>query len=120
VRHAGLPDERPYVLWTGSALLPGTPPEPGIFLRWASHLRRSNDASVRDLAILLRPHPSRTGEWAGNEWRSVGNVAMFGGPPVDDAGREDYFESMYYSAAVVGITTTAFSRRASSHVVLRG
>jgi hypothetical protein len=108
VRHAGLPDERPYVLWTGSALLPGTPPEPGIFLRWASHLRRSNDASVRDLAILLRPHPSRTGEWAGNEWRSVGNVAMFGGPPVDDAGREDYFESMYYSAAVVGITTTAF------------
>ena len=86
VRHAGLPDERPYVLWAGSALLPGTPPEPGIFLRWASHLRRSNDPRVRDVPILLRPHPSRTAEWAGDDWRSVGNVVMFGGPPVDDAG----------------------------------
>jgi hypothetical protein len=108
VRDAGLPDERPYVLWTCSALLPGSPPEPHIFLRWASHLRRSNDPRVRDLPILLRPHPSRTAEWADGEWRSVGNVFMFGGPPVDDQGRADYFDSLYYSAAVVGITTSAF------------
>jgi hypothetical protein len=108
VCHAGLPDERPYVLWTGSALLPGTPPEPGIFQRWASHLRRSSDPRLRDVPILLRPHPSRTAEWSGNEWRTVGNVVMFGGAPVDDDRREDYFESLYYSAAVVGITTSAF------------
>lgn len=108
VRHAGLSDERPYVLWACSALLPGTPPEPRLFLRWASELRRSNDPRVRDVPILLRPHPSRTAEWADGEWRTVGNVVMFGGPPVDDQGREDYFESLYYSAAVVGITTSAF------------
>jgi hypothetical protein len=108
VRHAGLPDERPFVLWTCSALLPGTPREPDIFLRWASQLRRSNDPRVRDVPILLRPHPSRTADWIGGEWRTVGNVIMFGGPPVDDQGREDYFQSLYYSAAVVGITTSAF------------
>lgn len=108
VREAGLPDGRPYVLWTGSALLPGSPPEPRVFMRWASHLRRSNDSQVRDLAILLRPHPSRTAEWAGGEWRSVGNVVVFGGPPVDEQGRADYFDSLYHSAAVVGITTSAF------------
>jgi hypothetical protein len=108
VRLAGLPDNRPYVMWTGSALLPGSPPESRIFMRWASHLRRSNDPRVRDLPILLRPHPSRTVEWADGEWRSVGNVVMFGGPPVDDQGRADYFDSLYYSAAVVGITTSAF------------
>jgi hypothetical protein len=108
VRRAGLADERPFVLWAGSALLPGTPPEPGIFLRWASHLRRSKNRQVQDLPILLRPHPARTTEWANGDWRSVGNVAMFGGPPVDELGRDDYFESLYYSAAVVGITTTAF------------
>jgi hypothetical protein len=106
--HAGLPDDRPYVLWACSALLPGTPPEPGIFLRWASQLRRSTDPQVRDLPILLRPHPSRTAEWAGADWRSVGNITLFGGAPVDDQGREDYFDSLYYSAAVVGITTSAF------------
>jgi hypothetical protein len=108
VRHAGLPDDRPYVLWTGSALLPGTPPEPGIFQRWASQLRRSKDPRLRDVPILLRPHPSRTAEWSGNEWQSIGHVVMFGGAPVDDQRREDYFESLFYSAAVVGITTSAF------------
>ena len=108
VRRVGLSDERPFVLWAGSALLPGTPPEPGVFLRWASHLRRSNNPQVRDIPILLRPHPARMTEWDSVDWRSVGNVVMFGGPPVDEQGRDDYFESVYYSAAVVGITTTAF------------
>jgi hypothetical protein len=107
VRRVGLADERSYVLWAGSALLPGTPPEPNTFLRWAS-LRRSNDPRVRDIPILLRPHPARTAEWATVDWRSVGNVVMFGGAPVEAQAREDYFESLYYSAAVVGITTTAF------------
>jgi hypothetical protein len=108
VRHVGLGDERPYVMWTGSALLPGTPPESGIFLRWAEQLRRSSDPRVRDVPILLRPHPSRTAEWADGAWNAAGGVVMFGGPPVDDQGRDDYFDSLYYSAAVVGITTSAF------------
>ena len=108
MRRVGFADDGPYVLWVCSALLPGTPPELGIFLRWASHLRRSSNAQLRDVPILLRPHPARTAEWASCDWRSVGNVVMFGGPPVDEQTREDYFESLYYSAAVVGITTTAF------------
>jgi hypothetical protein len=108
VRHAGLPDDRPYVMWACSALLPGTPPEPRTFLRWASQLRRSPDPHVRDVPILLRPHPARMADWATGEWREIDNVTMFGGAPVDEHGREDYFESLYYSAAVVGITTSAF------------
>jgi len=108
VRHVGLADERPYVLGAGSALLPGTPPEPGIFLRWASHLRRSSNPQLRDVPILLRPHPARTAEWASCDWRSVGNIVMFGDQPVDEQSREDYFESLHYSAGIVGITTTAF------------
>ena len=107
-RHAGLPDDRPFVLWTCSALLPGTPPEPGIFLRWAAQLRRSHDPQVRNVPILLRPHPSRRTDWAGDEWRAIENVTFFGDAPVDDHAREDYFESLYYSSAVVGITTSAF------------
>ena len=106
--HAGLPGDRPYVLWACSALLPGTPAEPGIFMRWASQLRRSSDPSVRDVPILLRPHPSRRDDWSSDAWRTIGNVVMFGGAPVDDRGRDDYFDSLHYSAAVVGITTSAF------------
>ena len=51
---------------------------------------------------------SRTAEWTDVDWRSVGNIAMFGGAPVDQLARTDYFESLHYCAAVVGITTSAF------------
>jgi hypothetical protein len=47
-------------------------------------------------------------EWAGVDWQSLGNIAMFGNAPLDDGARTDYFESLYYSSAVVGITTSAF------------
>jgi hypothetical protein len=108
MRMVGLPDDKPYVLWACSALLPGSPPEPTIVLRWASHLRASRDPRVRDVSILIRPHPARMEEWAGVDWQALGNIAMFGSTPVDDAARTDYFESLYYSSAVVGITTSAF------------
>jgi hypothetical protein len=107
-RDAGLPDDRPYVMWACSALLPGTPAEPGTFMRWAAQLRGSRDPQVRDLQILLRPHPSRLADWASGEWRTVGNIVMFGDAPIDERAREDYFDSLHYSSAVVGITTSAF------------
>ena len=108
VRAAGLPDERPYLLWACSALLPGSPPEPVVVKEWAARVRQSADPRVRDAAILIRPHPSRAAEWDGVDWRQFGNIAMFGAPPIDDQAKADYFDSLYYSSAVVGITTSAF------------
>ena len=105
---AGLPPGRPYVLWVCSALLPGSPREPDLVLRWATHLRQSADARLADLPILIRPHPSRLADWEGVDWRGLGNIAMFGDNPIDDEARDDYFDSLYHSAAVVGITTSAF------------
>jgi hypothetical protein len=108
VRHAGLPDDRPYLLWVCSTLLQGGPSEPELAMRWLRHLRGSANPQIRDAAVLIRPHPSRMSDWDGVDWRGLGNVALFGHTPVDTASRSDYFDSLYYSAAVVGITTTAF------------
>jgi hypothetical protein len=108
LRHVGLPDDRPYVLWACSALLPGGPPEPDLVLPWARRLRSSPDARLREAGILIRPHPSRLGEWAEADWQAIGRVALFGGNPVGDEARSDYFDSLYHAAAVVGITTSAF------------
>ena len=108
VQRAGLPDERPYVLWVCSALLPGGPPEPDVVTRWATALRNAPDERVRNLNILIRPHPSRVDDWNGVDWRRFGNIALFGENPIDDEARDDYFDSLYHSAAVVGITTSAF------------
>jgi hypothetical protein len=107
-RHVGLPGGRPFVLWVCSALFPGSPSEAQFVMRWAAHLRASSHPTVRDVAILIRPHPSRAREWETVDWRNVPGVAFWGGNPVDEASRADYFDSLYHSAAVVGLNTSAF------------
>jgi hypothetical protein len=107
-RHVGLPDEGSYVLWVCSALFPGSPSEAEFVMQWAAHLRASADPKLRDVRILIRPHPSRAREWEDVDWRTVSSVAFWGGNPVDEQSRADYFDSLYYSAAVVGLNTSAF------------
>jgi hypothetical protein len=104
-RRAGLPDDKPFVLYVCSALFRGSPPEAGFVRRWVSALRQSDDRGVRSCNILVRPHPQRLDEWAGAE--PIEGAALWGSNPVDDAGRADYFDSLYHSAAVVGINTSA-------------
>jgi hypothetical protein len=58
--------------------------------------------------MLIRPHPSRIRDWDGIDWRSIGSVSLFGDNPIEAEARDDYFDSLYHSAAVVGITTSAF------------
>ena len=71
-------------------------------------MRASSDPRVRDVTILIRPHPARADEWTDVDWRRFGNITLFGKVPVDEQARADYFDSLYYAGAVVGITTTAF------------
>ena len=77
-------------------------------MRWAAHLRASTDPRIRDTAILVRPHPSRAREWETVDWRGVTGVAFWGGNPIDEESRADYYDSLHYSAAVVGLNTSAF------------
>ena len=107
-RRVGLPDDRPFVLWVCSALFPGSPSEAEFVMRWAAHLRASADPRIRDAAILIRPHPSRAREWESVDWRSVSGVAFWGGNPIDEESRADYYDSLHHSAAVVGLNTSAF------------
>jgi len=108
MRRVGLPDGRPFVLWVCSALFPGSPSEAQFVLRWAAALRNSSDPSLRDAAILVRPHPSRKREWDEVDWRKVPDLALWGDNPIDTESRADYFDSLHYSAAVVGLNTSAF------------
>jgi hypothetical protein len=77
--------------------------------RWVAHLRNSGDRDVAAAGILVRPHPANAGQWQAFAV-SGSNVALW--PPIDsdpngpDVHR-DFFESLYYSAAVVGVNTSA-------------
>ncbi|MBI3049011.1 MAG: hypothetical protein HYY76_11960 [Acidobacteria bacterium] len=105
----GLRADRPFVLWVHSALTPAPdPPEPALVVRWIEALRRHPDPRLRDLGVLVRPHPERVKEWTGIRLDRFANVAFHGRNPIDRESRGDYFDSLYYSAAVIGLVTTAF------------
>ena len=105
----GLQPDRPFALWVHSALSPTPdPPEPVLVTRWIEALRGSADPRLRSLGVLVRPHPERLKEWAGISLDRYENVAFHGRNPIDRQSKDDYFDSLYYSSAVVGLVTSAF------------
>jgi hypothetical protein len=100
----GLPDDGPFILYVCSALFRGSPSEAAFVRRWLAAIRTSVHPALRRMNVLVRPHPQRL-----DEWREGGpqGAALWTSSPTDDAGRADYFDSLYYSAGVVGLNTSA-------------
>jgi len=105
-REAGVASS-PYLLWVCSALIHGSAPEAPFVRKWIDAVRRSGSSRLRTIPVLVRPHPSRQAEWDGIDLSAL-NAVIWGGNPVDARSRADYFDTLYYSAAVVGINTSAF------------
>jgi hypothetical protein len=107
-RHLGLPPERPFLLYVCSSLFLGSPPEAPFVLDWIRRIRTADDPALRDVPILVRPHPSRTREWEGVDVTDLGPVVVHGNSPIDAASRAEYFDALYHSAVIAGINTSAF------------
>ena len=107
-RRVRMRDGRPFLLWVCSALFRSSPEEAPFVGRWIRALRDSGHPSLAEANILIRPHPSRVSEWERVDVRQWEGVALWGGNPVDAESRNDYFDSLYHSAAVVGLNTSAF------------
>ena len=108
-RAMGLRADRPFALWVHSALSPTPEPaEPVLVTRWIEALRGSSDPRLRDLGVLVRPHPERAKEWAGVDLSRFENVAFYGSNPIDARAKSDYFDALHYSSAVIGLVTSAF------------
>ncbi len=103
----GLDPARPFVLYACSAKFVA-PDEAGFVGRWIDALR-AHGGSLADAGILVRPHPRNTAQWKGIDlgdprasiWPRQGEE------PVDEESRRHYFDSIYHSAAVFGINTSA-------------
>jgi hypothetical protein len=103
----GLDPGRPIVLYVGSSQFIA-PDEPGFVGRWAAALRERGGA-LRDAGLLVRPHPL-----AADGFRDLdlgdSRIAIWprGGEfPLGAPARANYFDSIFHSAAVVGINTSA-------------
>jgi len=64
---------------------------------------------VRSAGILIRPHPNNVTHFMANDFSVFGDVAVW--PPfeanrLDPLHETDYFESMFYCAAAVGVNTS--------------
>jgi hypothetical protein len=109
--HVGLPDARPYLLFTGSSsFISESSAEVAFVRRWIAAVRGSGHPGIRDLGILVRPHPYNCHAWEQADLSEFDGVAVYprrGYNPVDEATRADFFDSLYHSVAIVGINTSA-------------
>jgi hypothetical protein len=104
----GLPADRPLILYVATGLIAGSPLEPPFVEEWLHAIRSSGDPVLATAAVLVRPHPSQAAVWRDVDLSADGPVAVWGGNPVDESSRADYFDSLYHSDAVVGLNTSAF------------
>ena len=104
----GLPTDPPFLLYVCSALFRGSPVEAQFVRRWLTALRSSTDQQLREVPVLVRPHPSRLKAWNDVELEGLGPVVLWGRNPIDADAKADYFDSLSHSALVVGLNTSAF------------
>jgi hypothetical protein len=100
----GLRPDRPIALYVCSSGFVARD-EVAFVRRWLAALRaRGNEAGV-----IVRPHPRNAAQWAGVELDDPQAVVWpkLGEEPLESESRKNYFDSIYHSAAVVGINTSA-------------
>lgn len=107
-RTVGLAPDKPFLLYVASALFPESPSEPEFARKWIQQIRSSDSTRLKEAGILIRPHPIRIDEWEKFDFSEFENLAFWGSFPVDTDAKCDYFDSLYYSAAVVGLNTSTF------------
>jgi hypothetical protein len=108
----GLDPERPYIFYAGGSLFPTTRTEADFCVEWIRAIRASDEPMLRGAGVLIRPHPHRNPEWQErlDDLFAFDDVVLW--PPVvvmpvEEATRADYFDSIYHSAVVFGINTSA-------------
>jgi hypothetical protein len=106
----GLDPAKPYILYTGGSLFPAWRTEAEFCIDWIQSVRASEEPALRDAAILIRSHPKRNHEWRLVDLSRFEDVVLWPPKvesPVEQETRADYFDSIYHSAVVVGVNTSA-------------
>src|SRR4030095_1518417 len=77
--------------------------------RWVGALRAADAPLLRDLNVVVRPHPYNCDAWQLVEPWDPGVVVSprVGYSPLAPNSHAEYYDSIFHSAAVVGINTSA-------------
>lgn len=108
-RQVTLDPSRPILLYLCSSPFIA-PFEVGFVRRWVRAIRDSADPRLRTAGLLVRPHPQNAAQWQdadlAAEFDNVTVWPRMGVNPIGGSARADYFHSMYYAEAVVGVNTS--------------
>ena len=105
----GLRRESPYLLYLCSSPFIA-PREVGFVQAWINAVRTSGNPALRSAGILVRPHPQNAAQWADIDVSTVSNVVIWprgGANPIRPDARNEYYDSMFHSHAVIGVNTSA-------------
>jgi hypothetical protein len=103
----GLDPERPFLLYACSSLQIAGDERPFV-RRWLAAVRAT--PGLGEVGVLVRPHPTAAGTWDDAPVLDDANAVVWpthGANPQDEARRADYYDSLFHSAAVVGLNTSA-------------
>ncbi|HEY6886499.1 MAG TPA: hypothetical protein VI300_01930 [Solirubrobacter sp.] len=116
----GLPADRPFVLYLASSggYVKG---EVTWVLEWIERLRASGHPELADAGVLVRPHPKTKDDWHAITRSGLDAVTVWpplpgdGSTPIQlldysnasDQGKRELYDSIYHSAAVAGVNTSA-------------
>ncbi|MFN0060472.1 MAG: hypothetical protein ACKVX7_18600 [Planctomycetota bacterium] len=101
--------DRPIILYLCSSTFIA-PQETPFIEQWIQRVRNSGDPVLQEASILIRPHPQNATQWLSWDIARLSNVSVWprgGSNPIDSDSRSDYFDSIFHSAAVVGVNTSA-------------
>jgi hypothetical protein len=105
----GLDPTRPFVLYLGSSMFIA-PDEIPFAERWLAAVRRGAAAEGSDPGVLFRPHPANADQWRALDVAPGSNLAIWppvGTNPTDEGFQDDLYDSLFHSAAVFGVNTSA-------------
>jgi len=100
----GLDPSRPMLVYLGSSQLTG-PNEMELIRRWAEAIRTCGHATLRDCALLIRPHPALSQSWESVDYSDLGQVAV--SLHASRGADQELYDSLYHSHAAVGLNTSA-------------
>ena len=110
-RRRSLPVERPFLLFAGSTRQGRDPGQEVAYVRtWVTALRGSDNPLLREIPILLRPHPLNASAWLEGDVPELPGVAIWHRKDLFPFGTDeaaDYFDGLCHCAALVGINTSA-------------
>jgi hypothetical protein len=107
-RARGLDPRMPFLLYVCSSSFVAEDEVPFV-KRWIEAVRAS-DSALADWGMVVRPHPGNRKQWEVADLPKYADVVVWpplGEGPVDYQGKQNYFDSLYHAAGIVGINTSA-------------